>query len=85
MYQAFCDACGERERITLKEQLTKEETTGLCVSKLRSDCKSVIFKKLEKVGEPIKFGKKLMQRYKVFVEPCMPKELKYFTIKSAHF
>lgn len=46
------DDCEERERITLREKLTKEETTGLCVSELRSDCKSVIFKKLEKVGEP---------------------------------
>ena len=54
-----------------------------CMSIERSDQTSVIFKKLEKVGEPIKFGKKLMQDYKVFVEPYMPKELEYFTIKSA--
>ena len=77
------DDCEERERITLKEKLTKEETTGLCVSELRSDCKSVIFKKLEKVGEPIKFGNKLMQDYNIFVEPFVPKELEYFTIESA--
>ena len=47
------------------------------------ECVGKIFKKLEKVGEPIKFGKKLMQNYKVFVEPYIPKELEYFTIKSA--
>ena len=54
-----------------------------CISTERSDQTSVTFKKLEKVGEPIKFGKKLMQNYKVFVEPYIPKELEYFTIKSA--
>ena len=57
------DNCEERERITLKEQLTKEETTGLCVAKLRSDCKSVIFKKLEKVGEPYPLYGHIVQRY----------------------
>lgn len=46
------DDCEDRERITLKEKMTKEETTGLCISELRKDGKSVIFKKLEKVGEP---------------------------------
>ena len=58
------DNCEERERITLKEQLTKEEITGLCVSKLRSDCKSVIFKKLEKVGEPIIYMSRTFQKLK---------------------
>ncbi len=56
------DNCEERERITLKEKLTKEETPGLCVSGWRSDCKSVIFKKLEKVGEPFTSVGKLYQR-----------------------
>ena len=49
------DNCEERERITLKNKLTKEEITGLCTSKLRSDGKSVIFKKLKKVGEPYEY------------------------------
>ena len=57
------DNCEERERITLKEKLTKEETTGLCVSGWRSDCKSVIFKKLEKVGEPYPLYGHIVQRY----------------------
>ena len=59
------------------------DEVGSCTSSHRSDGKDVIFKKLEKVGEPIKFGKKLMQDYKVFIEPYIPKELEYFTIKSA--
>lgn len=60
------DSCEERERITLKNQLTKEQITGLCISKLRSDKKPVIFKKLEKVGEPFTSEGKLYQHYKVF-------------------
>lgn len=59
------DSCEERERITLKNQLTKEQITGLCISKLRSDKKPVIFKKLEKVGEPYNttFVDKTVQNY----------------------
>ena len=58
------DNCEERERITLKNKLTKEEVTGFCTSRLRSDVKSVIFKKLEKVGEPYTtFVDKTVQNY----------------------
>ena len=46
------DNCEDRERITLREKLTKQPTTGFCNSEKRNDRKSVIFKKLEKVGEP---------------------------------
>ena len=37
-----------------------------CFSVLRSDDTSVIFKKLEKVGEPYIIGNKLIQRYKIY-------------------
>ena len=40
----------------------------------RSDSKSVIFKKLEKVGEPILYGLRLTQRYKVSTPVEMPKD-----------
>ena len=40
----------------------------------RSDSKSVIFKKLEKVGEPILYGLRLTQRYKVSIPVEMPKD-----------
>ena len=63
------DNCEEREKITLKNKLTKEEITGLCSSKSRDDSKSVIFKKLEKVGKPYNVGKKVFQRYEAFVKP----------------
>lgn len=33
----FNDNCEERGRITLKNKLTKEEATGFCTFKLRSD------------------------------------------------
>ena len=64
------DNCEEREKITLKE------TPGLCVSEWRSDCKSVIFKKLEKVGEPYEYfvqhkGIVMLQPYKLFTTPII--------------
>lgn len=49
----------------------------------RSDRKDVIFKKLEKVGEPCHFGKKLMQTYKLFTKPVTPLGLDCFTIREA--
>lgn len=60
------DNCEDRERITLREKLTKQPTTGFCNSEKRNDRKSVIFKKLEKVGEPFSnehFG--LVQKYEL--------------------
>ena len=63
------DNCEEREKITLKNKLTKEEITGLCSSKLRYDSKSVIFKKLEKIGKPYNVGKRVFQLYEAFVKP----------------
>ena len=65
------DSCEERERITLKNQLTKEQITGLCTSKLRSDKKPVIFKKLEKVGEPMKIHNRLVLKVKADAYMCM--------------
>lgn len=59
------DNCEERERITLKE------TPGLCVSGWRSDCKPVIFKKLEKVGEPYELYGHLVQKYRFFHSPAI--------------
>ena len=73
------DNCEDRERITLREKLTKQPTTGFCNSEKRNDRKSVIFKKLEKVGEPYEkrvsdgtFSK--FQRYKVYNSVILPKE-----------
>ena len=37
-----------------------------CLSVVRSDGRSVIFKKLEKVGEPYIISNKLIQRYKIY-------------------
>lgn len=57
---------------------------------IRGECQSasrqtdgVIFKKIEKVGEPFLFGKKLMQTYKLFTKPVTPLELDCFTIRGA--
>ena len=40
--------------------------TLICTCKGRSDETSVVFKKLEKVGEPYIIGNKLIQRYKIY-------------------
>ena len=45
-----------------------------CTSTERSDKTSVIFKKLEKVGDPILYGLRLTQRYKVSTPVEMPKD-----------
>ena len=39
---------------------------GACSKGLRTDGKEVVYKKLEKVGEPFVSGGKLYQHYKVF-------------------
>lgn len=59
------DNCEDRERITLREKLTKQPTTGFCNSEKRNDKTSVIFKKLEKVGEPYVGNNGTFQSYKL--------------------
>ena len=41
-----------------------------CSGTYRSDKKDVVFKKLEKVGEPYMTGNKLIQRYKIYPTTC---------------
>ena len=55
--------------------------TGYCEGYKRSDGKSVLFKKLEKVGEPYNIGKKVFQRYEVFVKPYIFND-EFFTINT---
>lgn len=45
-----------------------------CVASARSDLSYVIFKKLEKVGEPIPYGLRRAQRYKVSIPVELPKD-----------
>ena len=54
-----------------KHKLCNENLTGNCHIAFRKDSKSVIFKKLEKAGKPHRFGKKLMQPYKLFAKPVV--------------
>lgn len=74
------DNCEDRERITLREKLTKRPTTGFCNSGKRNDRKSVIFKKLEKVGEPYEYYGHIYQEYHVFEEPIFTEN--YATIAT---
>lgn len=51
-----------------------------CTESGRSDKTYVIFKKLEKVGEPHWIGKRLMQPYKLFTEAIAPLGIVCFSI-----
>ena len=55
--------------------------TGSCEVSSRSDGKSVVFKRLEKVGESYNIGKKVFQRYEVFIKPYIFND-EFFTINT---
>ena len=52
-----------------------------CFGNTRKDKTSVIFKKLVKVGEPYNIGKKVFQRYAVFIKPYIFND-EFFTINT---
>ena len=52
-----------------------------CTESGRSDKSYVIFKKLEKVGEPYNIGKKVFQRYEVFIKPYIFND-EFFTVNT---
>jgi len=64
-----CSLYGNSLRKTIAD--ITEQAFGVCNSNHRSDDKSVIFKKLEKVGEPIKINGKLVLRVKADADMCM--------------
>lgn len=64
-----CSLYGNSLRKTIAD--ITEQAFGACNSNHRSDDKSVIFKKLEKVGEPIKINGKLVLRVKADADMCM--------------
>lgn len=53
-----------------------------CSGTYRSDKRFVIFKKLEKVGEPYSIGTHIFQRYKVFIKPYIFND-PFFTVNTA--
>lgn len=70
-----CDSCGKCSlRTTECGSGTKsdiaDEVFGKCSKVRRSNSKSVIFKKLEKVGEPIRVAGKLYQKIKTIYITC---------------
>ena len=52
----------------------------LCTPRRRKDRKNVIFKKLEKVGEPYKLGEVLIQQYQGIAPIVLPKDLECSSI-----
>ena len=61
---ANCCGCGFVDQEECHKDIRKY--IGVCRSDERGDSKSVIFKKLEKVGELNMIGNKLIQRYKIY-------------------
>lgn len=55
---------------------------GNCHCSLRTDHKSVIFRKLEKVGEPYEFQKRIFQTYKIFTMPFLSEDIELVAIPS---
>lgn len=55
---------------------------GACNACFRNDNKSVIFKKLEKVGEPYNFQKRTFQTYKLHTIPFLSEDVELVVIPS---
>lgn len=54
--------------------------TGYCSDILRNDGKSIILKKLEKLGEPYKLGEVLIQQYQGIIPVVLPDDLECSSI-----
>ena len=50
------------------------DPVGECYADRRKDNKDVIFKKLEKVGEPYMNDEKIVQKYKIYYDPLIAKD-----------
>ena len=72
-----CIECDLAELCPCKEIA---QNIGLCSAERRNDSKSVIFKKLEKVGEPYKFDGHLFQSYRTFEVPIFTEN--YATVRE---
>ena len=57
-----------------KEYDLCDEESPECIDYKRSDNTNVIFKKLEKVGEPVLYGLRVSQRYKVYAPVILPED-----------
>ena len=69
-----CDFCFEIGRACVRK------VVGQCSMSNRSDCLSVVFKKLEKAGGPYEFGMHLFQSYSTFEIPIFTEN--YATVRE---
>lgn len=82
-----CDSCGKCSLyITecgsgIKSDLA-DEVFGECSKIRRSDSKHVIFKKLEKIGEPYGFQKRTFQTYRLHTIPFLSEDVELVVIPS---
>lgn len=81
MVGSDCENCAFKERKCYLEGDT-DDPIGECCCDRRRDSKDVIFKKLEKVGEPYFNGQygKVLQEYKYYIPPITP-DLRIHIIK----
>ena len=70
-----CFGCDFRDHNC--DDISLKEVKGSCQSERRKDNKSVIFKKLKKVGEPYMLEDKKFQKYKVFKTPYIYHKIDY--------
>ena len=70
-----CKDCDLRNRICHRD--TEIFPFNRCAGAYREDKKSVIFKKLEKVGEPYMLEDKKFQKYRVFKTPYIYHKIDY--------
>lgn len=68
-----CENCAFNER-KCYTVVDNGDPIGDCCADRRKDNKDVIFKKLEKVGEPVLYGLRISQRYKVSIPVELSKD-----------
>ena len=73
-----CTGCNFAEPCPYSDKAV--QNMGFCSSMFRNDSKSVIFKKLEKIGEPYEFDGHLFQSYHTFEVPIFTEN--YATIRE---
>ena len=66
--KTICSECDLRNIICQRDTSINNPFKE-CSGNYRTDKKNIIFKKLEKVGEPYKFQKRTIQTYKLYTEP----------------
>ena len=74
--KTICSECDLRNIICQRDTSINNPFKE-CSGNYRTDKKNIIFKKLEKVGEPYKFQKRTIQTYKLYTEPFISVDMDF--------